>query len=313
MPTIQPIAEAIIPKETLKPIPVRVVSTRPDKPKVAAAQTADPQFGNQTSTSVSNPAAASATTAESVKLPPETSALARKEQAFRQREAALKQKEQEFEARFAKVDKATQFDELKAKIAAKDFSEAEKLGLNYEDYVKYKLDQTTSDDPNVQAIKKLEAEIAALKKGQEDSAQQEFESTKTAYKKEILAAVATNPDFSSIKELKAEEHVLQLILDSFEEDGLEMTVAEACKDIEDALVENGKKFSELTKLKPKPATEEPRKLPPPKPSVNTLTNQMQSTGAGQTIDRPLSELPDHERYAEARRRVEARRAKEQGS
>ncbi len=90
-----------------------------------------------------------------------------------------------------------------------------------------------------------------------------------------------------------------------EEDGEEMTVEQACKDIEDFIVEQGKKMTELTKFKAKPEAE--RKLPPPRPSVNTLTNNMLPPSGEPKPTVSLSDLSESERYAEARRRVQARR------
>ncbi len=308
MPTKEAIVNTTLPQDVPKPIPVRVISTRTVqkvKDPAPAAQNADQ--GN----TVRSEAADSATTADSVKLSPQLSALARKEQAFRQRELALKQREKDLEAKLAKGD---QYDQLTTKLTAKDFSEAEKLGLDYDAYTKYKLDQQAGEDPQAQKLAALEAEIQALKKGQEESAAQSYEEVVASYRKEISASVANNPEFSSIKELKAEAHVLQLILDSFEEDKVEMTVEDACKDIENAFVEQAKKFSALPKFKPAtPAVEEKKTLPPPKPAVNTLTNNMAASTAETKPLKPLQYLSESERYAEARRRVLARRQQQQGS
>lgn len=297
MPTREAIVDTIIPKEIEKPIPVRTISTRTQKPNIHANLQ---ENGNQPVTNRSDSAAVSAIPEESVKLSPQLSALARKEQAFRQREQALAQREKDLEAKLAEAE---QYGQLKTKMASKDYSEAEKLGLNYEEYVQYKLKQSEGEDPNAAKFKSIEEELKAMKKGQEEKANQEYEETVSEYRKEIASLIASNPDFSSVKELKREDAVLQLILDSWEEDGEELSVEQAAKDIEDFLIDQGKKFSNLPKLKP---VEEERKLPPPKPSVKTLTNQMQPTANSQP-QKSLQHLSESERYAEARRRVMARR------
>lgn len=311
MPTHQPVVSTLVPKEEAKPIPVRVISTRNSKPKSKSIPVADSTNGNQAANAVSDPAAASATTAESVKLSPQLSALARKEQAFRQREQALKQREKDLEAKLAKSD---QFDQLQAKIAAKDYSEAEKAGMNYEDYVQYKLNQQAGEDPNSIAFKKLEDEIQVLKKGQEDSASQQFDETVEAYRKELSASVESKPEFQKVKKFEDEDSkgkkftgidvALQLILDSWEEDGEEMTVEQALVDTEIFIRERAQRMASLLD-DPKPAAEA-KPLPPPKPSVKTLTNQMQPTANTQK-PASLQHLSESERYAEARRRVLARR------
>lgn len=293
MPTREQVTNVIVQPKEVAPIPERIAQTRA-VPKL--------QNPHQLTTPVVPAAAESATPEESVKLSPQLSAIARKEQAFRQREATLKQREKDLEAKLAKAD---QFDQISTKFAAKDFSEAEKMGLSYEEHTKYLIDKQGSEDPQVQAMKKLEAEIQALKTNQEESISQSFEETVSEYKKEILKAVTDNPEFSSIKELKREDAVLQLILDSWEEDKEEVTVEQACKDIEEFLIEQGKRFSALPKLKPAPVEE--RKLPPPKPTVKTLTNQMQPQGQEAKPSVSLQTLSESERYAEARRRALARR------
>src|SRR6266403_3896654 len=135
MPIREAIVDNLIPKPVEKPIPVRTVNTRFQKiePKIAGQEIIN-----------SSPAAESAKTEESVRLSPQLSALARKEQAYRQREQALKEREKALEAKLAEGEK---FTSLKAKLSAKDFSEAEALGLSYEDYTKYVLEKQNGENP----------------------------------------------------------------------------------------------------------------------------------------------------------------------
>lgn len=298
MPTHQAIVDNIIPKEVVKPLPVRTVSTK--------IKTLEPKIAGQEITN-SSPGAESPKTEESVRLSPQLSALARKEQAYRQRELALKEREKALEAKLADGEK---FNSLKTKMTAKDYSEAEALGLSYEEYTKYVLEKQNGEDPHATAIKKLEAEIAALKKGSEESAASQYEETVAEYKKEIAKAVAENPDFSSVKEFKREDAVLQLILDSFEEDDVELTVHEAAKLIEDKLLEYGQQFQKLPKFKKETVTEaEPEKKTLPRPMVGkTLTNDM-TVSSEKTPLKSLQHLSEAERYAEARRRVVERQQK----
>lgn len=300
MPTREAITNNIIAQEAPKPIPERIAVTRPVVRKSQANQIVS-ENGNQENINVNSSAAESATTEESVKLSPQLSAIARKEQAFRQRDLTQKQRDKDFEQDLAL---AKEYKELKAKIEAKDYSEAEKMGIKYDDYVQYLIDKQNGEDPQLQKFKTLEDEIKALKKGQEEKETQEFEETVSAYRTEIASLTSSNPEFSTIKGKKAEEHVLQLIIDSWEEDDVQMTVEEACKDVEAALVADANSYLDLPKFKP---TVEEKKLPPPKPGVRTLTNQMQATSSEARPTKPLHSLSDGERYAEARRRVEARK------
>lgn len=291
MPTREPIVNTLIPQKVEQPIPTRTISTKP--PKV--------QIKDQTTTIKEDTAAS--VSEESVKLSPELSALARKEQAFRQREQAMKDRELLFEE---KLKKADQFDKLKDKLSSKDYSEAEALGLNYDEYVQYKVDKLNGEDPQASKIKELEDKITALQKGTEESAAQAYEDTVKEYKKEIGALIESNPDYPSIKHLKREDAVLQLILDSWEQDGEEVTIAQAAKDIENYLKEEAKKWEPLLKTPDEGA--EKKALPLPKTGLKTLTQQI--TAGSET--RPLKSLQflsESERYAEARRRVLERREK----
>lgn len=290
MPTHEAIVNTLIPREVEKPIPVRTISTR--APKLLNT--------DQPRTSEGVPGVeASLPAAESVKLSPQLSALARKEQAYRQREQALKARERELEAKLADAD---QYSQLKTKFSSKDYSEAEKLGLNYEEYTKYLLDKQSGEDPQTQAFKALEAEVQALKKGKEESAAQEYEETVAEYKKEINQLIATTSEFPRTKKLGRQDAVLQLILDSWEQDGTELTIAEASKDVEAYLSALAKDLTLES-----PVVEEPRRLPPPRPGTKTLNQNMAAVGTDAKPLKPLQYLSEAERYAEARRRVLARR------
>ena len=163
---------------------------------------------------------------ETVQLSPKISALARKEQAMRRKEAELRQRERQLEARLADGDK---FKTLKEKLAAKDYSAAEELGLSHEEYTQHLLKKQELEDPATARYQKLEEEIAAMKAAQADSAVKEYQANQALWKAEISKVVAASDDFSSIRELKAEEIVLQHINDSFEEDGIELSAEEAAK------------------------------------------------------------------------------------
>lgn len=295
MPKHETIQNTIIPQKIDPPIPTRMVSTGYKKPLEIAGQ---PITNN-------SPVAESTTPVESVRLSAQVSAIARKEQAFRQRELALKEREKAMESRLAGGDK---YETLKEKLNAKDYAEAEALGLNYEDYVKYVLEKQGGEDPVQNELKALRAELETFKKGTEESATQAYEETVSEYKKEIARMVLDNPEFSSIKELKREDAVLQVILDTFEEDGEELTISEAAKLVEEQLVTYGKAFIALPKFKKEEGTvDQQRTLP--RPIVGkTLTNDM-TVNSEKKPFKSLQYLSEAERYAEARRRVLERREK----
>src|ERR1700722_9582509 len=193
MPTQQAIVDNIIPKEVVKPIPTRTVQTKYTlKPPTIAGQASNTIIPGADSPVEQAPA-------ESVRLSAQVSAIARKEQAFRQKEQEVKEREKSLEARLAKADR---FEKIEAAFKAKDFSALEELGVNYEDHLKYQLDKQGGDDPVQAEIKRLNAEIEALKKGDEESAATQYQETVAEYKKEIKRLVSEDEKFSSVKALE---------------------------------------------------------------------------------------------------------------
>lgn len=308
MPTREAIVDTVIPHDVIKPIPVRTISTRiGPKPMTIAGQNTHQVIPDR-----NNSAEASAIPEESVRLSPQLSALARKEQAYRQREQALKQREKDLEAKLSKAD---QFEQLQTKISSKDFSQAEELGLNYEEYTNYLLNKQSGEDPQTQAFKKLEDEIAGLKKAQEENAQSQFDETVQAYRTELKKAVEADPKFLKLKkfsdvgpdgkEISGVDVALQFILDSWEEDQESVAVDEALDLTNKFIEERARKWAALIEEPKSEALE--RELPPPRASSKTLTNQMQPSGETPRPQKSLQHLSESERYAEARRRVLARR------
>ena len=231
---------------------------------------------------------------EVVTLSPQVTALARKEQAFRKQEQAFKAKEQEFKAAQEAFEKTqTEYSTLaksKERLAADDYSVLDELGVSYEKWTNYLLAKGETAKPEYQAINEVKEELKSIKakeeeriKKEEERVNKQYEATVNQYRKEIKAAVESNPAYESVKALGAEEHVLQHILDTFNEDGETLSVEEAAKEIEDALVEDSwATASKLKKVQEKlvPKVETKKVLPPPtsKQPVKTLTQDLPPAG-----------------------------------
>lgn len=240
---------------------------------------------------------------ESLKLSPQISALARKEQAQRKREQSLIQREKALEAKLADAEKYAQ---LKAKLAAKDYSAADELGLTYDEYTQYLVDKQAKSDPSEERYRTLEERQKALEKAQEEQTLKEYQMNQALWKSEIVKTVSENPEFSTIKELGLEDAVLQHINDSFDEDNIELTVEQAAKDIEDELVKRAEKFAGISKIKAKVA-EQPKVLGAPKTSPKTITQNMTVTSKTSPASKPFHLMSESEQWAEATRRVQAAR------
>lgn len=238
---------------------------------------------------------------ETVTLSGPAAALARKEQGFRKQQQEFKAKELAMEAERAEI---AELKALKAKLASKDYSDFENL-VPYDEYSNFLLNKAASSSPEQQALKKLETEIENIKKSNQEDVSKRFEEAVNQRRKAVTELINSNDEYSSVKELNMAEAVVQHILDTWEQDSVELTPEQASKEVEEILVERAQKWTSLTKIKGKsPSVEETKQLPPLKSSIKTLTNNMAATGEFKRPLKSLHGLSDTERYAEARRRVE---------
>lgn len=240
--------------------------------------------------------------AESIQLSPQMAALARREQANRRKDQEVRAREQSLEAGLKEFE---ELKALKAKLAAKDYSGIEDL-VKYDEYTNYLIEKQGNSSPEAQALKKLSEEVENVKKSQKDDIEKRFDAAVQERRKAVNLLVETNEDFSSIKELKLQEAVVKHILDTWENDGIDLDPLEAAKEVEKEILDRAGKWSALSKLKSQTSVTEGEKksLPPLKPGIKTLTNNMAATGEIKRPVKSFQHMTDSERYAEARRRAE---------
>lgn len=198
---------------------------------------------------------------------------------------------------------------MKGKIANKDYSAADELGLTYEEYTQYLLNKQNEANPEEQRYRKVEERLSELQKAQEELTVKEYQQNQALWKAEIAKVIGENPKFSTIKELGAEQAVLQHVNDSFDEDGIELSVEEAAQQVEDYLLQRAEKFASVSKIKSK--VEAPKALGAPKPSATTITQNMTVTSKAPS-KRPMHLLSEAEQWAEATRRYQEERLARQG-
>jgi hypothetical protein len=137
--------------------------------------------------------------------------------------------------------------------------------------------------------KKLEARLEALESGQ-DKVQKTFqekevESRKQAVnqiKTEVKKLVFTDPSFETIKETNSYSDVVELIEQTFDKDGILLTVEEASQQVEEYLIEEALKLAKIKKIQqrlmPKESTPQASsKQLPQQQQLKTLTNSVSST------------------------------------
>lgn len=292
LPSAMPQAQAELPSRSIDPRDKSTLKPPADPAAVPAESATGRAPTPETAAEPANPA-------DSVTLSPKISALARKEQVVRKQEMALKQREADLADKIAKAEK---FDKLQEKLKSKDYSEAEALGLNYEEYASYLLNKK-APDPQEERYSRVEQQVAELKAKQEELQVKEYQVNQNLWKQEISRIVSVGEEFSTIKELGAEDVVLQHINDSFEEDGTELTAEQAAKEIEEALFERAKKFASVSKIKG--GSSEPKTLGTPKAaSPKTITQNLTVTSQ-KPSPKPFHMMSESEQLAEAIRRVQA--------
>jgi tetratricopeptide (TPR) repeat protein len=204
-----------------------------------------------------------------VTLSPQLTALARKEQALRQREQAIKADRDAIEKQKSDFGKLT---ELKDKLSKKDYSILDELGVSYEEWTNYLLNKANGEKPEVQAVKQLESRIDQFEENQKQLVTKQYDQTIKQYERDIKNKTESDPAFGAIKKLGAEKHVLQHILDTFNEEGEALSVDQACKDIQDFLEDERKQYDAAFTSKSEETPKE-KVLPPPK-QTRTLTQQI---------------------------------------
>lgn len=244
--------------------------------------------------------------ADSVTLSPQVAALARKEQRFRQEQEKLKA---DREALNAERTRLAQLGELEKKLAAKDYSGLEDK-IDYEAYTQHLLNKQQSTDPKEQALKELKDEVSGIKKANQEYQERQFEAAVNERKLASAKLLATDPKLSTFQSkvekanpaVKLPDVITQHILDTWEHESEELSVEQATQEVQNAIVEKAKAWASVLDEEPR---EEKKQLPPLKQGLKTITNQVT---AGELSRPPKSyqHMSDSERWAEARRRAEAK-------
>lgn len=222
--------------------------------------------------------------------------LARKEKAIRQREAQLRQREQAIkaaeDARNA-PPAAPAFDPSKY-VSKEDllkdpFGILGNNGLSYDQLTERLLNAPSPEQLKQQEYtRKLEARLEALESGQEKVTktfeQREQEARKqavTQIKNEVKKLVITDPAFETIKETNSYNDVVELIEQTFDKDGVLLTVEEAAQQVEDYLMEEAMKLAKIKKIQqrlmPKESPSQASSKPASQQQLKTLTNSVGST------------------------------------
>lgn len=192
------------------------------------------------------------------------------------------------------IDKQTDYDKNyfpKTQLKDNTLQALAEAGVSYDDLTQQILNQAPPNPQMEAYVKRLEAQINDLKKGQDEQKQQlqtrEQEQRKAAERQiQVDAAdlVKSNPvAYEAINQLgpRGVKEVVRLITQTYDKDGVLMTVEQAADEVENYLVEeNFNMASKISKIKKRLAGNDtqPKTVEEPKQTqMKTLTNASAST------------------------------------
>lgn len=190
--------------------------------------------------------------------------LARQERALRakaqQQEQAIKAREDALKAREAQM--SSQSEEYKTKYFAKDLLKQDPLaalaeaGISYDDLTQRILNQPASDPRMEATVNALKAEIESLRSGIDESKKSYAESQTQAYqaavkqiKTDATHLITSDPAFETVKAMDSVQDVVDLITQTYDKDGILLSIEDAAQQVEDYLVEEAMKIASLDKIK----------------------------------------------------------------
>jgi len=189
--------------------------------------------------------------------------LARQERALRaraqQQEQALRAREEAIKAREAQLSNEPKFDQ--SKYFAKDLLKQDPLlalaeaGVSYDDITNRILNQQPSDPRMEATINALKAEIESLRSGidetkktYQDNQTQAYQAAVRQIKADAQHLVSNDPAFETIKATQSTQDVVDLITQTYEKDGILLTVEDAAQQVEDYLIDEALKLAKLSKI-----------------------------------------------------------------
>jgi hypothetical protein len=169
-------------------------------------------------------------------LSPQFVALAKKEQAIRRKLQELKAQQDTFERERANYV-------AKESLRENPLSALHELGLSYDKLTELQLSQQ-NPDPNQQTLEQLEKlktqleeRLTSFDKKLEDRDKQAYDAAVNQIRKDVELLVESDPAYETIKASGEIGAVVELMEKIFQKEGTVLSVEEAAKLVEDALVE----------------------------------------------------------------------------
>lgn len=237
----------------------------------------------------------------------EDPALSRQFAQLARQERALRQKTQQQQIEFQKQQDAFKVERAAFEAKMKDYEtgyisksqfKADPLsvlaneGVSYDELTQQILNQQPTD-PRVQAtINRLESKIKQLEEGAENAQKSYTEQQQQAYQSAVKQIevdarnlIRHDPNFETIKATGSVKDVVELITETYNKDGVLLSVEEAAQEVENYLVDEAMKVTRIGKIKKRleesnaSANKAPQKTqaqPQQKQTMKTLTNATSS-------------------------------------
>lgn len=217
---------------------------------------------------------------EDTELSAKYAQFARKEKALRMKDAELKAREERLSPKdIVDESKYLSRDKLKERVSTDPVAALTELGFDFDQLTQAILNSPNPVDPQ---IVKLKAEIEEAKNAGTSHAEKLLaERDKRAFDQAVVRItgqiknlVSSDPQFEMIKETGNEESVMELIKEVYKAEGVELSVAEACQQVEEHLLEETLQRAKLKKIQSKlnPPVEDAKLQPSTKQTMTTLTN-----------------------------------------
>ena len=172
-------------------------------------------------------------------------AIAERESALQAREEAIKAKDAEYQSKYIPKDRLTQ-DTVNVLLES---------GISYDQITQMMLTQQSQDPATKLAIQRLEERIRAQdeareadRKAAQEAQQAQYNQALKQIESDAKSLIMQDNTFETIRATNSVKDVVELIEETFKDEGRIMSVDEACQLVEDHLVEKLSKYSQISKI-----------------------------------------------------------------
>lgn len=213
---------------------------------------------------------------------PKMAALAKREMFLRDVQRRNELKEAELKAKEESLNNDNYIP--KHKLIESPYQTLMDSGVAYDKVTEQALAAMGQQDPIKQLITSLQTEIADLKKGLDSDKEKAAAATTEQYQmalkqieKQASDLVESSPEFETIKAWNAVGAVVKLIEEDFKITKVQMPIAEACKEVEETLLEHSLAMAKTNKIKAKLGEELVQAQPKPseqKQGMKSISNSV---------------------------------------